>query len=210
MSASPLRYSLLGDGASDETLLHPIMWLFERLGSPEAIGQWADLRWLRPPPIKLTDRISAACEHFPCDLLFVHRDAERATRDDRRFEIEAALGAARTTAVVVCVVPMRSTEAWLLHDSRAIRHAAGNPKGTTELGLPRTTELESLVDPKACLRDALLAALPDRARERARVARDFGVMRRRVAELADYETLLRVAAFDELRRDLEATLSRLQ
>lgn len=56
----------------------------------EIIPFWPDLSRLRKPP-KLSDlegRITAALEQSECDVLFVHRDAERISRSERKAEIE--------------------------------------------------------------------------------------------------------------------------
>src|SRR5689334_24045405 len=80
-------------------------------------GEWADLRQMRHPPAGLTARIGKAVELYPCELLFVHRDAEGVPYDSRRNEVREAV----TTAVFegiqppasVCVIPVRMQEAWL-------------------------------------------------------------------------------------------------
>lgn len=59
---------------------------------------------------------------------------------------------------IVAAVPVRMIEAWLLFDESAIRLAAGNPNGTTPLGLPGMPRAESVPDPKLLLRDAMLPA----------------------------------------------------
>ena len=49
---------------------------------------------------------------------------------------------------VVCVVPVRMQEAWLLIDEAALRRAAGDPNGTQPLAMPDVQRLEELADPK--------------------------------------------------------------
>jgi hypothetical protein len=53
---------------------------------------------------------------------------------------------------VVCVIPVKMTEAWLLIDEKAIREAAGNPKGRQPLNLPKPSKTEELSDPKETLK----------------------------------------------------------
>ena len=75
-------------------------------------------------------RIEFALEAYPCDCLFIHRDAERdPTRIPRREEIQKAIESLECQDAVphVCVVPIRMTEAWLLFDEAAIQRAAGTP-----------------------------------------------------------------------------------
>ena len=58
---------------------------------------------------------------YPCDLLFVHRDAERESIEQREKEIRESLekSAMERTPPVVRVIPVRMQEAWLL--ARKIR-----------------------------------------------------------------------------------------
>lgn len=119
-----LSYTLVADGASDRALVPILTWLMRRYcGSLPIQAEYADLRRLRNPPRGLAERIELSVELYPCDLLFVHRDAERATIGHRRSEITAALKDSRTTLPAVCVVPVRMQEAWLLIDEAALRHA---------------------------------------------------------------------------------------
>lgn len=157
-----LRFTLLSDGASDKALIPILRWVLQAQNVKGAIQpEWADLRRLRDPPHTLADKIASAVELYPCDLLFVHRDAEKESRESRISEIDAALtqvGVALVKTPVVRVVPVRMHEAWLLSDEAAIRRAAGNPNGTQLLQLPRIKTIEGLPDPKALLYDLLRQA----------------------------------------------------
>lgn len=87
-----LSYTLVADGASDRALLPILTWLLQSIcGSLPIQPAVADLRRLRNPPRALADRIARSLELYPCDLLFVHRDVERDTLEDRVSEITAAL-----------------------------------------------------------------------------------------------------------------------
>ena len=50
---------------------------------------WADLRNLRKKVNGLQDRIKIAVELYPCDLLFIHRDAEKQLLSDRKNEVNS-------------------------------------------------------------------------------------------------------------------------
>ncbi|MBL8947940.1 MAG: hypothetical protein JNK45_32500 [Myxococcales bacterium] len=201
-----VRYCLLCDGSSDRLLRHPIRWILESLGVAERSFEWADFRLEVTPPRELHRRIALARERHNFDLLFVHRDAERDPHESRVEEIQrAALRAG--LAGHVAVVPVRALESWLLHDEHAIRSAAANPSGSRPLGLPRLREIEHVSDPKARLRRALESALPDRPRDRARVAARFPQMRSRVAELSDYGALRQLPAFAAVCGSIESWLS---
>ncbi len=137
---SELRYTLLSDGPSDRALLPLLSWLLRTHGVERALqAEWADLRRLPNPPTGLTDRIRRGLELYPCDLLFVHRDAERASHADRVGEIHGALrqvAAAQPIPPAVCVVPVRMQEAWLLFDEAALRTAAGTHLAVSLLLFP--------------------------------------------------------------------------
>jgi hypothetical protein len=129
-----IEFTLLADGSSDSVLIEPLAWLLRQLGCGAANGTWADLRRLRQPPKALRSRIEAALDLYPCDLLFVHRDAEKGPPEERIAEIDAARNGLATCAVPV--VPVRMQEAWLLIDEAALRRAAGNPNGPMPLAMP--------------------------------------------------------------------------
>lgn len=154
-----LRYTLLSDGSSDNALLPILSWiLLEQKISCPIQSEWADLRRLPIPPRKLTERIESAIELFPCDLLFVHRDAESRPYQERKAEILKALEKTRSDIPAICVVPVRMQEAWLLFDENALRRAAGNPHGRQPLRLPEISRLEQLQDPKETLYELLRQA----------------------------------------------------
>lgn len=72
--------------------------------------------------------MSAALALYPCDLIFIHRDAERQPPDLRRSEIVRALQEVENSDAqrppAICVIPVRMQKAWLLFDELAIRKAA--------------------------------------------------------------------------------------
>ncbi len=154
----------------------------------------------------LPARLSSAQTHFPCDIMFVHRDAEAGTAEARKDEIDGARRSlAQPEPRVVPVVPVRMTEAWLLVDEPAIRAAAGNPNGTMKLGLPARSKLESLKDPKEVLLDLLRTAS---GLSSARL-RNFPAeaRRHRVTELmSSFEPLRSLPSFAGLERDLQRAI----
>ena len=202
-----LRYTLLSDGSSDQALVPILTWLLRAQGIHGAIQpEWADLRRLPKPPHTLSERISLSLDLYPCDLLFVHRDAEGDLQHVRTEEIHQALAAAAQRVQIpptVCVVPVRMQEAWLLFDEQAIRWAAGNPHGRASLVLPPLNTLAQLPDAKRVLYDLLREAsgLTGRRRRQFRAP----TRARRVAEVInDFSPLRTLCAFrrleDEIRR----------
>ena len=201
-----LTYTLLSDGSSDQALLPILTWLLRAQGLTRAIQpEWADLRHLPRPPRMLPERIDRALELYPCDLLFVHRDAEAASPDVRATEILEAIATViqqrRSAPPSVCVVPVRMQEAWLLFDEVAIRCAAGNRHGTMPLALPPLDTLERLHDPKHVLYDLLRVASGRMGRRR----KQFQAQKhaRRVAEFVSNFSALRVLrAFSGLEKEI--------
>lgn len=202
-----LRATLLSDGSSDRTLIPILDWLLQRkvLTLPLSGTQWADFGYRLKPPENLKDRVRCAVEDYPCDLLFVHRDAEAQDPVSRKTEIERAVEQAGIVPPAVCVIPVRMTEAWLLLDEAAIRSAAGNPRGRQQLNLPPRSAIERTVDPKAILFQALQTASEQTGRRLRNLRVDE--RRHRVAELMDCSSLCDLQAFQRLESELTAALT---
>lgn len=145
------KFVLLGDGTSDEALV-PIVDMILRERFP-AMPFFIDFTAAFDQGERdVLNKAKKALREFPCDLLIVHRDAERVAHQDRVNEIKAALTGLH---VFVPLVPVRMLESWLLVDRGAIRKAAGNPNGMAAFDLPRIERIEGLADPKSTLHDAL-------------------------------------------------------
>jgi len=204
-----LRYTLLSDGSSDEALLPILTWLLRENGIQSAIQSvWADLRRLRRPPQRLSERIKRSVDLYPCDLLFIHRDAENVSYDIRLAEIKAAIQEVYTAVVVlpmICVVPVRMQEAWLLCDEKAVRRAAGNPLGRHSLQFPPIAKLEQLSEPKNILHELLRAASGLKGRRRKRIL--VTQCARRVAEfIDDFSPLRTLSAFQALESEIRQAI----
>ena len=199
-----IRYSLVTDGPTDQRLLPILTWLLHEHAPEYAVqSEWADLRHLRRPPTRLIDKIEKALELYPCDLLFVHRDAEREPRSHRVKEINAAKKAVAACNVlpVICVVPIRMQEAWLLFDKAALFHAAENPNGKHKLQMPTLARLEDLPDPKQILEQLLIEAcgLPTRRVGKGDIKR---WAHRLPGLIDDFAPLRALSAFRILEADL--------
>ncbi len=197
---NPIAYTLVTDGPSDQVLMHPIDWLLSQHGVQVTSRRWADLRQLHPPPKGLSNRILSAVNLYPCDILFIHRDAENQPREVRVNEIRGSLA---TTTPAVCVVPVRMTEAWYLFDEPAIRRAASNPHGKVHLQLP--SAFESLPNPKALLQELLTVATERSGRMRQKFRPEAAYYR--LAELIrDYSPLRQLPAFQAFEHELTELL----
>lgn len=202
-----VQYTLLGDGPSDACLKHAIEWALRRCLAAPAPGLVGSFIWREAPDARGTERLTPlerkvayALNQAPCDLLFVHRDAESSGSDARLEEIERATEGC--SSLTVPVVPVRMTEAWLLCREAAIRQAADNPHGTTRLPIPLVKHLEREKDPKDALRNCLDVASEKRGRHLDRFRRDHGIRAQRVAELIDdFSPLLVLPAFSRFVSD---------
>jgi hypothetical protein len=195
-----VRVALVADGSSDRTLIPVIRWTLSQCAGRAQMGQPAFYN--RDVGKPLLDEMRRTIELFVPDILFVHRDGETATLDARRAEIPDI------DVPLVRVVPIRMTEAWLLFDEAALRVAAGNPRGRCDLGLPDIRRAEEVADPKARLRDALLAAAEVAGRRRKRLLADLPAVVHRVAELiADFAPLRRLSAFSRFQDDCHAAFA---
>jgi hypothetical protein len=157
-----LRYTLVAEGNSDRALMPILDWLLRENGVQRAIqSEFADIYEADlAERITLAVKIRESVRLYPCDLLFVHRDADTESRSKRVEEIETAVVNAKlvSSMTYVCVIPVRMQEAWLLFDEEAIRHAAGNRNGSQPLELPPLNQLETVANPKLVLADLLKAA----------------------------------------------------
>ena len=196
-----LRIALLADGSSDRALLRIIESSLRSMEPDLAIGQ--------PSFEKRDGGLEAAMravirDHRP-DILFVHRDAERASLERRRQEIPPV------DHPLVRIVPVRMTEAWLLFDEDATRAAADHPGGTIPLELPALVRVESLPDPKTVLHDALTAAADLHGRRRRKkFDQRIGQRVLRVAEyIDDFSPLRRLGAFRAFEDECATALKEL-
>jgi hypothetical protein len=131
-------------------------------------------------------------------LLFVHRDAESMTLEQRLEEFDGAHNR------VVPVIPVRMTEAWLLISAKAIAEAADRPDAA--VSVPAVSDLPSLPDPKRELEELLIAAA---GRPSGRRGKKFSasLVSRRVnvaALIDDYAPLESVPDFQAFQAALEA------
>lgn len=193
-----LRYTLLADGSSDRTLLPLLNWLLEQV-HPDIHIQPQFASQVPSTGLPLIQRVQLAMRLYPCDVLFIHRDAEKEEFSARVEEIRTQVKMSWYTYIPV--VPVRMTEAWLLSSETAIRKAAGNPNGKVPLKLPAPKTWDSLPDPKAVLFEALCSASELTGRRLKQFKPEEA--RHRVAEIPDdFSPLLSLPAFAALRNEI--------
>lgn len=199
-----MTYTLAADGASDKVLLPVITWSIKQCKAVPVVEQWVDFGRIprRPDPAQ---RLRTASDLYPCEVLFIHRDAEAQAPELRRQEITEALRG--SNILHIPVVPIRMTEAWLLADEKAIRSAAGNPNGTETLNLPDVRRLENLPNPKRVLHDALKAASGLNSRRRSRLPAER-LVQFIPNSIEDYSRLNVLSAFQTLQADIQALFAK--
>ncbi len=206
-----LNITLVTEGTSDVALMPHIRWLLRQNGIENPIeAVWADLRHLpRSIEIKgLSKKISLALDLYPCDFLFIHRDSDNTSVEERETEILNAIEniEGNKPEHFVCVVPVKETEAWLLFNESAIRRAAGNPNGNEQLELPRLRDVENLTDPKKLLNDKLKIASGRKGRRLAKFNVAHSVIL--ISEyIEDFSPLRNLSAFTKLEEKIKTMIS---
>lgn len=207
-----IRFTLLAEGSSDRALVPIARWVFCQVlpANVPVEGVFADLSRLRAPPRSLADRVTRALEFHPCDILLVHRDADRPDPAPRYDEIQAACNIAlgESLSPYVAVVPIRETEAWLLFNENAIRRAAGNPNGQVALDLPSLHDCEGVANPKFILLDSLKRASELRGR-RLKAFRPDQARVLLADQIDDFSPLRELRAFQRSERDVGLIISTL-
>ena len=198
-------YTLLSDGSSDRALMPVLNWLLKSHCPSCAIdSQWSDLARLPHPPKTLAEKIRTTLDLYPCDLLFIHRDAEKQGYDARREEILTALQNI-TSPPAICVIPVRMQEAWLLLDEAAIKKAAGNPSAADKLLLPKAGRVEQIPDPKQTLFD-LLRDASGLTGARLKHLKLHKCVHRLSTLIDDFSLLRGIPAFNRLESELLQTI----
>lgn len=189
-----LPYAVVADGGTDRVLQPIIEWTIQQLDPTVDI--------LEPDFDKRRGSLSdflASYSDGPL-LVFVHRDGETASYEDRLAEFKGVVDPR-----VVPVIPIRMTEAWLLIDGSAIARAAGNPQASVDLPSPQ--ECERMADPKSALEDLLLEASGSPS-GRSRQQFKKRLVEHRVAVagyITDFSGLQRFEAYGRFREALAST-----
>lgn len=202
--------TLISDGSSDSAFVPILKWLLEELGIESAInGERAELEKFPTPPKTLVEKITKTLKFYDCDLLFIHRDAEKQSRDKRIQEINQAIQKANINNFpVVCVIPIRMLEAWLLFNEQAIRKAANNPNGKCKIELPSPKKIEDLPDPKEILYELLKKAsgLKGERLKKFNKRDKVHLLAENLKILGGFSPLYQLSAFQALEKDLSTIL----
>lgn len=207
-----LKYTLIGDGSSDSILMNVIKWILDDIyPTLPSEGVYADFRHLTNPPEKkdIKNQVQTAKKYYPFDILFYHRDAESKQKNiiqQRTDEIRQHLDES-DQITIVCIIPIKMMEAWLLFDENAIKKAAGNRNYNGKIELPDMKKVESEKDPKMLLQD-LLKTVSGR---RGRYLKKFNVSYHihLVAEnIEDFSPLRTLPAFQVFEKELKVAVNK--
>ena len=172
-----MRFLLVCEDNSDTPLAAHIQRLLETFGHRQVAFDTSTYGR------QLVDKVRNGLKLAPhYDLLFVHRDSDNARPEARYGEITIAVQDAPFDGPWVGIVPVRTTEAWLLLDETAIRKAIRKPNARGSLTLPTPGEIERRADPGEILATALLDASETRGRRREDTRRDLPSLRRYLLE----------------------------
>ena len=208
-----LTYTLISDGSSDTTLMHIINWSLRDLYPNLPIDpHYADFNPLPQKPSQgdVQKRIEIASKYYPFDLCIYHRDAEKNERDILDMRTTEVLNKLNdeTRKKVVCIIPIKMMESWLLTDEKAIKFAANNPNGHVQLNLPSIRRIEALPSAKDMLHSLLTTATENNKRR----LKSFNVDRavHLVAEHTDsFEKLRQLSAFNKFEQELKRAVDTL-
>ncbi len=201
--------TLVADGPSDKALLPILQWLWEQ-HFPEELAefQFADLSPFstKLASNKLKDKLPLALDLYPCEILFVHRDAEKEPPAQRYTEITEAIAGLPVEIERpkhLCVVPVKMSEAWMLSSEIAIRKAAENPNGKVTLAMPPPSKVEHLPDQKETLYQLLTVAksLPPQRRRNFSPAKAALLV---TGHTLEFSGLRKLPSFQRLEKDVQA------
>ena len=202
-----LRSTLVAEGNSDAVLCKHLTWLLreQALKSRVEPTTFPDSRtYSTVSKGDLANRMLLAYQAYPCEILFVHRDADSVDSQPRHHEIrQAYISVQDRLPATVAVVPVQETEAWLLFDEAAIRYVADNPTGKEPLNLPANKTIEKLKHPKEKLYEILRTANRRSGMEQ-RHFRPEDAVRRIPDRITTYQPLRSLKAFRALEAEIRA------
>jgi len=166
-------------------------------------GSFADFRFLPNPPKGLNEKVKTAMNYYPFNVVFIHRDAETTNPtiiEQRHTEIFDELDD-ELYPKIVCVIPIKMMETWLMIDPEAIKKAAGNRNYKAKIELPLLKNLEKENQPKVTLHELLRVASGLKSRNLKKFNTEKAV--HLVAEnIEDFSQLRNLVAFKAFETDL--------
>jgi hypothetical protein len=197
-----MRFTLHGEGNSDECLKYLLEWLLNEYGVFVDIN---DHQIFFEKSTKIENIFSGT--DYWTDVLFIHRDADSDTEksgkgyEARKTEIDDDLTALRKAVPElpshVVVIPVQETESWLLASEKALLAVARKERPIADL--PKKADLEKIGNPKkrlcSILRNLELEIGEDKANTRLWMEIMLNI---KVKESQSYGVLRGIPSFDRL------------
>lgn len=187
-----LTFSVIADGGTDRVLVPIIQWAIHRLDPQVEI--------LEPEFAKRKGSVKEFLSAYHPDvmLVFVHRDSENRSLEERLVEFDTTEG-----SNIVPVIPVRMSEAWLLVNGPAIARAAGSSSSVVDI--PKVSAIENISNPKRHLDKLLLEAAGNPSGRRRKTFKRSMVNRRvSVASfITDFSSLEDLRAFRSFQQSLQ-------
>jgi len=161
-----LSASFIREGSSDDGLIPLMTAVFKSQGADVVISPSAPAQGRKALHLWFDD-IHQGFEDR--DFILVHRDANSVGYSARLKEIETAHARSSLKAIVIPVIPVKETEAWLLHAlySASFCESIGIPAASVRKALPKQRDLPR-VDAKRLLADVHTSVFAERGRKRSR------------------------------------------
>lgn len=202
---------LIREGSSEDHLDSLLTALFEDFGIDIHIDPFPFERNRKSLDAAFSDAKDRYAEK---QLYLVHRDADNAGRAKRLSEIEKARESSGLESETVPVIPVKETEAWILHalHFQEFCEAIEVPQALVQGRLPKMSRIAE-VNAKERLKEIHDVIYENRGSGRSRRRRKpaFTTSRSRwIAELSKPEWLEDCESFHNLRLDAERSLQELQ
>lgn len=206
---SALSASFIREGSSDDGLIPLLTAVFRGQGADVVISPSAPAQGRKALHLWFDDVQASFADR---DFVLVHRDGNSVGYSVRLHEIEDAYARSSLAAPVIPVIPVKETEAWLLHalHDSSFCERIGVDAGTVKKILPKKRDLPR-ADAKSELRTVHTAVFAGRGkgRSRRRIPR-FEIMRGEWLSQLDEPALLNGCESFEIFRSkvLDALKSR--
>ena len=139
------------------------------------------------------------------DIFCIHTDCDKQKPEAaRNSRIHPLLPLFEDAKIVVPIVPIHMTEAWLLADKALLKEQLGTDKSDQELGIARKPE--TIANPKVCLNEAIRKAEAHQTKRQRRRGRKLGELYEDISRDIDLQQLERLKAYQQFIEDLTKAL----
>jgi hypothetical protein len=146
--------------------------------------------------------------------LVIHADADHATpalaltdriQPGRQLVAQEPIGS--VCPIIIPLIPVHMTEAWMLADPDALLKATGTPLSASQLNLPNAAGAERKAQPKAFLEEFLRHSQAHLSRKRDRI--DIGDLYALLSDTISSTRLNALPSYQQFKADFSAALTTL-